>query len=118
MTKLKKRDQWTPTNDDESPHHKTAHHDNAYSKEITPVDEENMAAAVASSSPNCPPDHDSNMDIKEIKVMLLAFKEQIATVLFDNWKMKNILLALKESMNAKDQELTCKTGTKSTARRY
>ena len=46
------------------------------------------------------------MDIKEIKVVLLAIKEQIATVLSDNCKIKNDLLTLKESMNAKDRELT------------
>ena len=46
------------------------------------------------------------MEIKEVKDMLLAIKEQIATVLSDNCKMKNDLLALKESMNAKDRKLT------------
>ena len=104
MTKpKKKRDQRTPTSEGGSPDHKTARPDSAASEET--IDEENMAAA-ASSSPDCPPDHDSNMDIKEIKVMLLAIKEQIATVLSDNCKMKNDLLAIKESMNAKDRELT------------
>ena len=104
MTKPKKnRDQRTPTSEGESPDHKTARHDSAASDEI--IDEENIAAA-ASSSHDCPPDHDSNMDIKEIKVVLLAIKEHIATVLSDNCKMKNDLLAFKESMNAKDRELT------------
>ena len=105
MTKpKKKRDRRTPTSEGESPDHKTARHDSAASDEI--IDEENMAAAASSSPSYCPPGHDSNMDIKEIKVVLLAIKEQIATVLLGNCKIKNDPLALKESMNAKDREPT------------
>ena len=83
MTKpRKKRDERTPTSEGQYPDHKTARHDSAASDEI--IDEENMAAA-ASSSPDCPPDHDSNMDIKEIKVMLLPIKVALYHFLRFRW---------------------------------
>ena len=63
---------------------------------------ENMAAAFHASAESSSPE--SNSDMKEIKEMLAVIQSQMATVLSDNRKIRD-LETLKESMNMQDREL-------------